>query len=59
LAHVAAVVRALLEQHDQLLGRRNRQLPQQDLIDQREDGGVRADSQSKRQDRDDREEGTP
>jgi hypothetical protein len=33
----------------------HRQEPQHDMIDQREDGGVRADPQGKRQDRNSRE----
>ena len=34
----------------------HRQLPQQDLVDQREDGGVGADAQRQRQDRDGRKQ---
>src|SRR6185436_4685894 len=55
-SHVAAVVRALLVEHHQLLGRFHRQLAQQDLIDQREDGGVGADAQREREDGDNREQ---
>ena len=57
-AHVAAHVRALLVEHDQLVRARDRQLAQQDLIDEREDGGVGADAERERQDRDGREQGT-
>jgi len=55
-SHVAAVVRALLKEHDQLFGNGYRQLPQQDLIDQREDRGVGANPQRQRQDRHRREQ---
>ena len=51
------VVRALLIQHDQLVGRRDRQLAQQDLVDQREDRGVGADAERQRENRDRREQG--
>ena len=55
-AHVAAVVRPALVEHHQLLGCPDRQLPQQDLVDQREDRRVRADAQGQRQDRHRREQ---
>ena len=52
MAHVAAVVGAALIQHHQLLRIPDRQLPQHDLIHQGEDGGVGADAQGEREDRD-------
>ena len=55
-AHVAAAVRARLIQHHQLVRVLHRQLAQQDLVDQREDRGVRADAERERQDRDDRKQ---
>jgi hypothetical protein len=48
IAHIAAHVGALLEKHDQRLGRHDGQLPQQNLVDQREDGRVRADAERQR-----------
>ena len=59
LSHVAAVVRALLVEHDELIRSSDRQLAQDHLIDQREDGRVRADTQRQRQDRDDGEQRAP
>ena len=56
MPHVAAVVRPLLVEHHQLIGVGHRQLAQQDLVDQREDRGIRADAERQRQDRDDREQ---
>ena len=50
-AHVAAHVRAALVEHDQLLGRRDRQLAQQNLVDQREDGRIGTDAEGERQNR--------
>jgi hypothetical protein len=57
LSHVAAVVRALLVEHDELIRSSDRKLAQDHLIDQREDGRVRANTQRQRQDRDDGEQG--
>jgi hypothetical protein len=48
--HVAAVVRALLVEHDQLVGVRDRQLPEQDLVDQRKNRGVGANPERQRED---------
>ena len=53
-AHVAAAVRAFLVEHHQLIGVFNRQLSQQDLVDQREDRGICAYSERQRQDCDGR-----
>jgi hypothetical protein len=47
---------ALLVQHDELIGVPDRELPQQHLVDQRENGRVGANAQGQRQDRDEREE---
>ncbi len=58
-AHVAAVVRAALIEHDELLGRLDGQLPQQHLVDQREDGGIGANPQGEREDGDNRKERAP
>jgi len=57
-AHVAAHVRATLVEHHQLIGRLDRQLPQENLIDERVDRRIRADAERQRQDGDRREEGT-
>ena len=55
-AHVAAAVRARLVEHHQLVRVLDRQLAEQDLVDQREDRGVGADAKRERQDRHDREQ---
>src|SRR5215204_2527602 len=52
-AHVAPHVDALLIQHDELFRCLDWQLPQQDLIDQREDRRVCTDAKGKGDDRDD------
>ena len=57
--HVAAVVRAVLVEHDQLFGSRDRQLPQQDLVDQREDRRIGPDAERQRQDRHGGKQRTP
>ena len=44
IAHIAAVVGAALEEHHQLIGVLHRQQTQHDLVHEREDGGVGADS---------------
>ena len=54
--HVAAVVAPLLVQHDQLLGILDRQLPEQHLVDQREDRRIRANPERQGQDGDDGEQ---
>jgi len=46
--HVAAVVRSALIEHDELFGRADRQLPKEELVDQREDRRVGANSQRER-----------
>jgi len=56
-AHVAAVVVPLLIEHHQLLGVLHGQFAEEHLIEQREDGGVRAYPQGQGQDSDDREQG--
>ncbi len=56
-AHVAAVVAAALVEHDQLVRRLDRQLAQQDLVDQREDRRIGADAERQRQDRHDGKQG--
>jgi hypothetical protein len=58
-SHVAAVVDAFLIEHHQLVRGGHGQLPEQDLIDQRENRGVGADSQREREDRDRGEERVP
>ena len=55
-AHVAAAVRTRLIQHHQFVRVLHRQPAQQDLVDQREDRGVRPDAEREREDRDDREQ---
>lgn len=57
-AHIAAAVGPLLIKHDQLVRALDRQLAQQNLVDQREDGRVRPNSERQRQDGDNREQGT-
>ena len=47
---------ALLVEHDQLIGSSDRQLSQQHLVDEREDGGVCADPERQGQDRHNREQ---
>ncbi len=55
-SHVAAVVGALLVEHDQLIWSYDRQLAQQHLVDERENGRICADSEREGQDRDNREQ---
>ena len=52
MPHVAAVVRALLVEHHELLRCSHRQLAQQDLVDQREYRGIGPDAERQRQNRD-------
>jgi hypothetical protein len=52
-------VRPALIQHDELFGRADRQLPEQELVDEREDRGIGADAERQRQDRDRGEQRTP
>jgi hypothetical protein len=54
--HVAPVVVAFLVEHDQLVGLLDRQLSQQHLVDERENGRVGADAKSQGQDRHQREQ---
>jgi hypothetical protein len=54
--HVAAVVCALLIEHHQPLGLPDGQLPQQDLVEQRENGRIGADAEGEGEDRHRREE---
>jgi hypothetical protein len=56
--HVAAVVDAVLDEHDDLLGRPDRQFPQHELIHEGKDRGIRADPQRQRQDRHRGEQGS-
>ncbi len=55
-AHVAAVVRALLIEHDQLIWSCDRQLAQQHLVNERENGRICANSEGERQDGHNREQ---
>jgi hypothetical protein len=56
--HIAPIVGSPLKQHYQPVRVIYRQLSQQDLVNQGEDRGIRANSQSERKDSDCGEEGT-
>ena len=58
-AGIAAHIRGVLVQHDELVRRADRQLAQDDLIEEGEDRGICADSQRQRQDRHRGEERVP
>ena len=57
-AHVAAHVAGFLMQHHQLIGSSDRELPQEDLVDQRKNRGVGADSERNRGNRHNRKQRT-
>ena len=57
VARVRAVLDARRREIDEALGLGDRQRPKQHLVEQREDGRVRADAECEREHRDDRDEG--